>query len=208
MIKVRPIRDEIRTEELFVIHLKVLKHVLNGELFERIRKAFNENFKKTDYLNIMKRSDSLSFNAKGTLIGAYPISPVASPFKIDVEGIGIGYAMCAIDALGVAYTFGARTSIETRDPATSEPIRIVIDPNLEKQIQYDFYVSYTKPPSDLKKGSCAEVQCPKISFYYSCSSIPSDLSEIFTFEKALDHAKKRFNPNGMKNNFKSVITAI
>lgn len=198
VIEVQPIRNEDRIEELFAIHLKVLRRVLNGKPFERIQEEFKRDFERTNYLNVMKRSGSLSFNANGVLIGAYPISPVQSPFMINVEGVGSGYAMCAIDALGVAYTFGAKTLIETKDPTTAKPIRISVDPSLEKQSQYDLVVSY-KPPCDLDEGSCAELQCPAINFYYSQKSVPSNHTlEIFSFEKAVNYAKQRFSPTGMK----------
>ena len=58
-----------------------------------------------------------------------PNFPVETNYKVTVDGIETGYSMCAVDALGVAYTFNAKTTIYSIDRSTNRSIEIIIDPN-------------------------------------------------------------------------------
>lgn len=189
-----------QTEELFSLHLKVLKYILNNKSFIWIQEKLKKDFKRLNYLIIMDKSESLSFDQNGKLIGAYPISPIRTQYRIHVEDVGSGYAMCAIDALGVAFTFGSITTIKTFERSSNSPIKIIIDPSLGEPPQYDLYVTYKRISDDTE--SCAKIQCPIIHFYSSKEAISLDQElngiEILSFKEAYSHAKKRFIPSGMK----------
>jgi hypothetical protein len=185
--------DPIST--LFSIHLKVLKHILNQQPFEWIEERLKKEFEETKYLDHVTSSGLLSFDDNNKLIGAYPISPGKSIYEIDVEGIGSGYAMCAIDALGVAYTFGVKTIISTVDQKRKKLLSIIIDPNVEPPPKPDIVVSYKR---ECKGQVSAVDQCPSINFYLSREDVPRDPSlEIFSFHEALEHARKIFNPEAL-----------
>lgn len=195
-----PYRNKKQTEELFSLHLKVLKYILNNKSFIWIQEKLKKDFKRMSYLNIMEKSESLSFGQNGKLIGAYPISPNRTQYRIHVEEVGSGFAMCAIDALGVAFTFGATTTIKTFERSSNSPIKIIIDPSLGEPPQYDLFVTYKRISDNTE--SCAKIQCPIIHFYSSNEAIPLDQRsngiEILSFKEAYSHAKKRFSPSGMK----------
>ncbi len=197
-------------EALFSLHLEILKLFLQGKSFKWIQNEYYDILSQTDYLDIMIKSGNLSFNSKDELIGAYPISPIPTNHRIEVVGIGSGYAMCAIDALGVAYTFGAKTIINSQVLDTKRPIRIIIDPSLETQTPLDIIITYKQHiPSQKSTDAPAVVQCPVINFYSNPESVPKSdpLLEILTFEEAVTYAADRFSPKGIKKLIKiSIIT--
>ena len=197
-------------EALFSLHLEILKLLLQGKSFKWIQNEYYDILSQTDYLDIMIKSGNLSFNSKDELIGAYPISPIPTNHRIEVEGIGSGYAMCAIDALGVAYTFGAKTIIDSQVLDTKSPIRIIIDPSLETQTQLDIVITYKQLTlSQKSEDAPAVVQCPVINFYSNPEVVPKSdpLLEILTFEEAVTYAADRFCPKGIKKLIKiSIIT--
>ncbi|OLS19022.1 MAG: hypothetical protein HeimC2_43460 [Candidatus Heimdallarchaeota archaeon LC_2] len=189
-------------DQFFEFHLKVLKLLLNGEEFSDIAKNHKQKMIELDYIDIAKRS-MLSFDSEGTLIGAYPISLNKSPYKVKVEGIGEGYSMCAVDALGVAYTFNAKTTIVTKDFSTNERIEIIIDPRLEKQKVQDFVVTYGGNFEN-DGESCDLVPalslCPTIHFYSNPENIENSESiNIISFDKALKSAKDQFSISALKS---------
>jgi hypothetical protein len=116
--------------------------------------------------------------------------------------------MCAIDALGVAYTFGAKTIIDSQVLDTKNPIRIIIDPFLETQTPLDIIITYKQQIQSQKSTDApAVVQCPVINFYSNPESVPKfdPLLEILTFEEAISYAADRFSPKGIKNLIKVTI---
>ncbi len=197
-------------EALFSLHLEILKRLLQGKSFKWIQNEYYDILSQTDYLDIMIKSGNLSFNSKDELIGAYPISPIPTNHRIEVVGIGSGYAMCAIDALGVAYTFGAKTIIDSQVLDTKSPIRIIIDPSLETQTPLDIVITYKQLIlSQKSEDAPAVVQCPVINFYSNPEAVPKSdpLLEILTFEEAVTYAADRFSPKGIKKLIKiSIIT--
>ncbi len=197
-------------EALFSLHLEILKRLLQGKSFKWIQNEYYDILSQTDYLDIMIKSGNLSFNSKDELIGAYPISPIPTNQRIEVVGIGSGYAMCAIDALGVAYTFGAKTIIDSQVLDTKSPIRIIIDPSLETQTPLDIVITYKQLIlSQKSEDAPAVVQCPVINFYSNPEAVPKSdpLLEILTFEEAVTYAADRFSPKGIKKLIKvSIIT--
>jgi hypothetical protein len=192
-----PLASKNLIDDVFSVHLQVLTFLVQGKSFDWIAKKFTDDFRQNNYLEMVKTSGLLSFDENEKLIGAYPISPLKTKYQVTIEGIGSGYAMCAIDALGVAYTFNAKTNIHSVDHATNEPLQITVDPNSDTQHQYDIVVTY-KPKCQGK--SAATDQCPAINFYSSSNPIPSDVEgDVLSFQEALNHAQSVFSPSALKN---------
>jgi hypothetical protein len=61
--------------------------------------------------------------ARVEVVGAYPFSTVATPYKVTLFGHDI-YAMCALDSLSIAPMFNTETHIESKCHVTGEPIKI------------------------------------------------------------------------------------
>lgn len=188
-------------EQLLQLHLDVLQQLLQGKPFQNIAAQFKDEFERLGYLDVAKKAGWISFDDRGDLIAAYPVSPKKTSWKVDVENIGTGYAMCAIDALGMAFTFGKKTTIETMDQTTKQPLIIIMNPDSEKEWTEfkDYYVSYKKF-ANINETTCnaALNQCPFIHIHSSLSSVPQDPSiEVLTFMDALERAKSRFSPEGM-----------
>lgn len=184
--------------QILDLHLTILTELLQGFSFEKIRQRYIDEIEMTKYLDVVSH-ELLSFDDNHQLIGSYPISPHPTPYKIRVRGIGAGYSMCAVDALGVAYTFGRVTEIETIDHSTQEHITLHIDPaNPQKDIP--LYVSYSSPDVD----NPALQQCPTIHFYSSKQDIPKTLT-VKTFEEALDRAIQQFSPQGFQERIQKLL---
>ncbi|MHA1989665.1 MAG: organomercurial lyase [Candidatus Hodarchaeales archaeon] len=196
------ILDDKEVDEVFILHLQVLQYLLNNQSFSWIKKTLKDSFEQKKYLEIVTKSRLLSFDTEDNLIGAYPISPFKTPYEVKVEGIGSGYAMCAIDALGVAYTFNKKTTIDTIDNSTKAPLQFTIDPGLQDQQQKNVLVSYD--PMCFTKENRANVVsatqiCPTINFYSSqeTNQNKKDMAYL-SFEQALLSAKKEFSPEALK----------
>lgn len=194
--------EKEEVDKVFSIHLKVLSYLLNGKSFDWINNKHQDSFDQTNYLENVIRSRLLSFDKNDVLIGAYPISPFKTNYKITVDGVGSGYSMCAVDALGVAYVFKAKTIIDTIDAATKVPLRITIDPNLEKQEPQNVIVSYdaVSCADENRDDNVSAISvCPSIDFYQSFKSIPADKSlSYLSFEEALASAKFQFTQTALK----------
>ena len=71
-------------------------------------------------------ADFLRLGPGGDIHAAYPFSAVPTSHVVRIDGGPRVYAMCAIDALGIAAMLGAGTRITSADPCTSEPVTIAI----------------------------------------------------------------------------------
>lgn len=199
-------------DNLFSVHLKVLQQVLIGTKFDKISEMFSEEFKELNYEEIIsKKAHRLTFDESGNLIGAYPVSPTPNQFKVSIEGIGNGYAMCAVDALGIAYTFMRKTIIETKDESTGDNLTLTIDPNLNMIENESLVMSYPNQGYTSLKQLVAEntklatSTCPNILFY-SKDRIPENSGlSIINFDEALKEAIEIFSQEAMKDHIRSVL---
>jgi hypothetical protein len=60
----------------------------------------------------------------GAVTVAYPFSAVPTRHRVRLSSGGEVFAMCAIDALGIAFLLGEATNVSSTDPGTGEPIAI------------------------------------------------------------------------------------
>jgi hypothetical protein len=71
--------------------------------------------------------DFLRLNGSGRIVAAYPFSGTPTPHVVHIEAGPRVFAMCAIDALGVAGMLGRATRIHSRDPANGQSVTIDLD---------------------------------------------------------------------------------
>ncbi|MGW6196954.1 alkylmercury lyase family protein [Kribbella sp. NPDC055110] len=69
--------------------------------------------------------DAIRLTPTGEIAVAYPFSAVPTRHRVRIGDRADVYAMCAIDALGIAPMLGENTVIESIDVTTGEPIRVV-----------------------------------------------------------------------------------
>jgi hypothetical protein len=70
--------------------------------------------------------DFLCLDQAGRISAAYPFSATATPHKVQIAGGASAYAMCAIDALGMAEMLRASVAIRSADPATGEGVTVTV----------------------------------------------------------------------------------
>lgn len=76
----------------------------------------------------LAEEDLVHTDAAGAVSVAYPFSgrPTAHRVRLDQQSV---YAMCAIDALGMAAMLDASVSIDSRDPLSGDAIRVELAPD-------------------------------------------------------------------------------
>jgi hypothetical protein len=72
--------------------------------------------------------DFLRLGADGQIRAAYPFSAAPTRHLVDIDGGPQAYAMCAVDALGVAAMLSTAVTITSTDPGTDEPITVTVHP--------------------------------------------------------------------------------
>lgn len=70
--------------------------------------------------------DVVRLDGAGAVRAAYPFSGVPTPHRVELAGGPTVYAMCAIDALGMSTMLGRAVTIRSTDPATNEPVTVVV----------------------------------------------------------------------------------
>jgi hypothetical protein len=95
-----------------------------GEL-ERIARA--EGADPGAVLAELAERDVIAFGQAGQIRAAYPFSPSPTPIRVSWEGGPVGYAMCAIDALGVSAMLGRPVTITAAEPGTGRVITVDAD---------------------------------------------------------------------------------
>ncbi|MHA2028192.1 MAG: organomercurial lyase [Candidatus Kariarchaeaceae archaeon] len=196
------------TYKIFDLHIRILKDILLQKPFDQIIREHTEEIQETRYLEIIKKSGHLCFDDNDILIGAYPVSPTKSDYLVKLDEHGVGYSMCAIDALGLAFTFMRKTTIQTIDKSTEKKIEITIDPNSEKKILHNLFVTYQDTPDELQgTRAAANVQCPTINFYSSRKDIPDGL-QIWDYERALNYSQMRFSQQEMQLRIQRALDSL
>jgi hypothetical protein len=71
-------------------------------------------------------ADFLRLDAGGAISAAYPFSPVPTPHLVTISGGPQVYAMCAIDALGIAAMLGKTVTISSSEPGTGAPVTVTV----------------------------------------------------------------------------------
>jgi hypothetical protein len=77
-------------------------------------------------LAALQADDYLQLGPDGQIRAAYPFSGVPTPHLVDIDGGPRVYAMCAIDALGMAAMLGTGVMITSADPRTGEVVTVAV----------------------------------------------------------------------------------
>lgn len=109
----------------------------------------------------------------GAVAVAYPFSGRPTAHRVRIQGHEV-YAMCAIDALGIAPMFGVPITIESTDPMSSDSVRVELRPDGE--------VSWKPEGAVVVAGSSCEGAafrgcCHVLNFFSSRSNAESYLRE-------------------------------
>lgn len=70
--------------------------------------------------------DVIRLADNGTIRAAYPFSAIPTAHIVDIDGGPAVFAMCAVDALGMAAMLDRDITIESRDPHTGQAITVTI----------------------------------------------------------------------------------
>lgn len=70
--------------------------------------------------------DFLCLDQAGRISAAYPFSAAPTPHQVQIEGGASAYAMCAIDALGMARMLRTSVAIRSADPSTGEAVTVTV----------------------------------------------------------------------------------
>ncbi|MHA1933686.1 MAG: organomercurial lyase [Candidatus Thorarchaeota archaeon] len=197
------------------LHLKVLSWVLKGMTIDEIQIRFFEGFQRFNYVEVSHFTSLLSFDDEGTLRGAYPFSPVETNHRITVKGMGSGYAMCAVDALGVASLFGARTVIQSKDALTQTPIEITVDPEgFDAEPYSDIFVIAPKgipKKDDDDVYDSAVDSCPFVGFLTGTETMPEEMRSrvtVIPLDQATDYGRSIFNLTAFAEQLRAAILPL
>jgi hypothetical protein len=80
----------------------------------------------TEILAALHDLDAIRLDRAGRIAVAYPFSATPTRHRVWIGGGVVVYAMCAVDALGIAATLGGPTRIESADATTGQPIAVTM----------------------------------------------------------------------------------
>ncbi|WP_274536127.1 organomercurial lyase [Streptomyces sp. CB03234] len=113
-------------------------------------------------LAALSAADHLSVDARGRIRAAYPFSPVPTAHRVRIAGGPEVWAMCAVDALGIAPMLGRDVEIRSADPVTGQAVTVAFRDG----------TAVWEPPSAVvlaRTGSCAgpavDVCCGTLNFF-------------------------------------------
>jgi hypothetical protein len=118
-------------------------------------------------LERLRRGDLVHHDpATGAILVAYPFSGRPTAHRVRLDGREV-YAMCAIDALGIAPMLDEPVAIASRDPHTGEDIRIELEPDGRSSWRPDQTVVVSGTTGSAE--SC-DACCPVVNFFASATN--------------------------------------
>jgi hypothetical protein len=119
-------------------------------------------------LERLRRQDLVHHDpGTGAILVAYPFSGRPTAHRVHFESGESVFAMCAIDALGMAPMLGERIQVASRDPLTGEEIRIELAADGEGDWQPQEAVVVCGTSGCGKSSSSC---CPVLNFFASTAS--------------------------------------
>jgi Alkylmercury lyase len=119
-----------------------------------------------DALAKLAREDLVHCDAAtGDIVVAYPFSGRPTPHRVRIAGQREVDAMCAIDALGIAFMLGEPTETVSRDPLTAEEVRTWVDPS--GGVRWEPEAAAVLAGSDRDEGPASAVCCAFVNFFAS-----------------------------------------
>ncbi len=128
--------------------------------------AAAEPFNTAAVLAELAAGDFLYLDQAGRIAAAYPFSASATAHKVQIAGSGGAYAMCAIDALGIAAMLGTSVLINSADPITAEPIAVTVNGSASEWRPATAVV-FVGRTADQCAGPSAAICCSYINFFAS-----------------------------------------
>jgi hypothetical protein len=110
--------------------------------------------------------DFLCLDQAGRISAAYPFSATATAHRVQITAGGDAYAMCVIDALGMAAMLGTAVLISSADPVTAEPIAVTVDGS-RSDWRPATTVVFVGRTADQGASPSAETCCSHINFFAS-----------------------------------------
>jgi hypothetical protein len=127
---------------------RILRKVARGEVPDSDGLAYlaeEMGVERDAALAALARDDLIHTDTAGRVKVAYPFSGKPTAHRVRLDGRDV-YAMCAIDALGMAPMFNEPVTIDSRDPMTGEGVHVDLTP--------DGQASWTPESAVVVAGSC------------------------------------------------------
>ena len=122
----------------------------------------------------LAREDLVHVDEAGEISVAYPFSGRESPHRVRFPSGNRVYAMCALDALGIAPMFGTQIEIESRDPVSGEGIGVRVSPDGSVESSPEPAVVVT---GAIREGDAYGGCCPVLNFFASAGNAEGWLVE-------------------------------
>ncbi|MFE3190543.1 organomercurial lyase [Nocardia sp. NPDC059240] len=79
-----------------------------------------------EVLRQLHDADAIRLDSAGAVASAYPFSATPTPHRVQIDGGRVVYAMCAVDALGLAAMLDTDIAVASVDPVTGAPIAVTV----------------------------------------------------------------------------------
>lgn len=152
-----------------------------------------------DVLGTLHHLDAIRLTPDGTVAAAYPFSANPTRHRVRIHGQADVYAMCAIDALGIAAMLDTDTRIESADPTTRDPITVTM--STDAASRWDPTGTVVFLSANAGDGPSAESCCGHLNFFTShataaewAAAHPHIPGQILTQADAEDLSRRLFQP--------------
>ena len=149
-------------------------------------------------LAALAEGDFIYLDRAGRISAAYPFSATATPHAVQITGGASAYAMCAIDALGMAEMLHTSVLIRSADPANGEPITVAVDRSGAGWNPATTIV-FVGRAADQCSGPSAAICCDHMNFFSThstaeawASAHPEITGGILSQARALEVANQMF----------------
>lgn len=121
-----------------------------------------------DLLRELHDRDVIRLDDDGEIRAAYPFSAIPTPHLVAIANGPTAYAMCAVDALGIAAMLGRDITITSLDPQSGDPISVIVHGGQAAWTPEDAVVvvgSQSASAEDCCHVPAAQICCGVINFF-------------------------------------------
>jgi len=115
-------------------------------------------------LSQLHQADVVRLGPAGEVAVAYPFSSAPARHRVRILGGADVFAMCAIDALGVAEMLGVDVEITSNDPYTGHAVTVH---QVGGASTWQLSTTVVVVPASTAKGASADCCCSAINFFAS-----------------------------------------
>ena len=141
-------------------------------------------------LESLAREDLVHVDRSGEIAVAYPFSGRPTAHRVVFPTGHEAYAMCAIDALGIAPMFDQAVVVASRDPSSGDDIEVHVAP--DGVARWSPQSSVVVAGTTGTRGDSCEGCCPVLNFFASTENAmgwlgdhPAVCGEVITIEDAI-----------------------